>query len=51
MTKREILINTIKSKYRNGDEEGAMRIYFENRIISYDTYMKAIREERINEKK
>jgi len=42
MTKKQQLIQLIKAKSREGDIKGAMRIYIENKCISYATYQGAM---------
>jgi len=42
MTKRNQLLALIKAKYNQGEQKEAMRIYIENKCISYSAYQKAI---------
>ena len=48
MTKRQQLIQQIKSHARNNDYKSAMRIYIENKCISYETYQRAIKDNNEN---
>lgn len=44
MTKRQRLLEQVKSYIRNGSEELAIRLYVENNWIGFANYQSAVRE-------
>jgi len=48
MTKREKLLERIRIHIINGDESAAMRIYIENKCISYQSYNETAKSARLS---
>lgn len=46
MTKRQRLLEQVKSHIRNGSEGLAIRLYIENNWIGFSNYQSAVREAR-----